>query len=163
MRGIYKIRFGGKFYIGRASNMYKRALQHEQTINGIIKDYSAIKNLGFNESVYAKKWGSYNDIATYLLENPKIRFGTIEVIQRCITQHDLYAAETPIIALLERNGDCWNKTFNPQKNRKEPLDSWNVKKVGGVLYYFDESEPNKLFPHTHNISADGEIAKKRNK
>lgn len=158
MRGVYKIAFGGKFYIGRALILADRAKQHERAINGIMSDYAASQNLSYRDS-YAKNWPSYWRIAKYLLENPKIESGTIELIQRCVTPHQMYAAELKILRTLLGNSDCWNRQFSSPRPRPTAVDEWDVKKVGSVFYYYDPANPNKLFPHCYNINAEGEMSK----
>lgn len=161
MRGVYKITFGNKFYIGRANCLASRMYQHQTAINGVMKIYASMINLKGADGCYADKWFSYRKFAKYLQENPKIKYGVVEVLQRCSGIKDLYETEYAILRSVRGNPDCLNRSYIASKQNFDYEVGWEFKKVGNVFYYYDPAEPNKLFPHVYNISAIGEISKPR--
>ena len=81
MGGIYKITFGHKFYIGKTRLLVQRLISHDKKINQAIKYYpDRVKEIDSN---------MYFNIAKYLIENPKIRVGYVELIQPCATQKEM--------------------------------------------------------------------------
>lgn len=81
MKGIYKLVIGGKFYIGRAENLFARSNDHKYAINRGLLTYPNLKSPHYAE------W------CRYLLENPKIDTIKVIALQRCIRDSMLFFAE----------------------------------------------------------------------
>jgi hypothetical protein len=96
MKGIYKIQLGGKFYIGRAENVYSRVYQHTETINKELMRYPMLKNTQY------LKW------CQYLLENPSINTLKVVALQRCERDSMLFFAERYYLNQYYGHADCLN-------------------------------------------------------
>lgn len=133
MKGIYRIDFGGKFYIGMAKQLQQRVYQHETSINKCIEQFHMPPK-------YAQ---TYLSISRYLLENPKITEGRVQIIQRAITTADLCYMEANHLNHYRNHADCMNKTF--EGTRKGIFDThisnaW-VDDVG-IIRFTDSDLPN---------------------
>lgn len=161
MRGVYKITFGGLSYIGSASIMSIRMMQHERTINGILAKYGDVVNLNYRGDSYCKHYYGYRKIIKYLIDNPRVTTGIVEVIKRCITVKEARIEEKKMLRMVEKSLNFYNSRFDSAITDEQYTTEWDVKKVGNEFYYYDRSEPNKLFPHHLNISATLDISRKR--
>lgn len=149
MRCVYKITFGGKFYIGRSTLLAQRIAAHETGINTALRGYA--KHINSGASIYSVpgKSSMYMRLAKYLLENPQIKHGVVEVITRGITEDDLYVNELPILRNLIGNPDCLNVSFTTGRSKNSGSDElWMVKrkrKEKDELYYYSSKYPKTLF------------------
>ena len=100
MGGIYKITFGNKYYIGKTQLLNKRLFEHELSIN---KSFEYYKH-GLKYSAY----GMYINLIKYLIDNPKIKIGYIELIQPCLNTKQMDYYESEILFNLRYNDDCLN-------------------------------------------------------
>jgi hypothetical protein len=99
---IYKITFGHRFYIGRSQLVYQRWLAHERNINIALSQYPDLN---------MRDYGYYINLIRYLLENPNINVGYIEVIRQCESFYELCQAENVILNDFVGNPDCFNRSF----------------------------------------------------
>jgi hypothetical protein len=147
MKGIYKITFGRKFYIGQCRRLSVRVFQHQRGINGCMSRYGMPKSY---EKVYLP-W------ARYLFENPQIKFGTIEMLQRCVTAKELMIAEASYLQDLRTNPDCLNASFTvPMRYIDDGMWDCDVQD-DWLIHYFDPREPAKRYSQYQKLTAAGEI------
>lgn len=152
MKCVYKITFGHRFYVGRTKNLSFRVAQHERGINFLMNNYADISTNGYKTELKRKQVSYYKSTAQFLLENPKITTGKVEVLQRALTNNELYFAENKYLRELDGNRDCLNKAFNASKpKRSEKYTLWDVVKIGNVFYYYDHCEPEIFLPHYYNL------------
>jgi len=98
MQGVYLIRIGRLKYIGKSNRIGLRIDQHSRVINSVLENYTQFVNIGFNSITEEKAKARYLVIAKYLLENPKIRVGTVDVLQRQMCPNMLCVAEQRLIS-----------------------------------------------------------------
>jgi hypothetical protein len=150
MKGIYKITIGNKFYIGQSKRLAVRMYQHQRGITGCLNRYGMPRPY---EMMYLP-W------ARYLNENPYIKSGQVEVIQRCISALDLYYAESFFLNELANHPDCLNASFAPSRYLND--DMWDIEvKDGWVIYYFDRNDPAKKYEMYQRLKVNGEIWTKK--
>lgn len=154
MKGIYRIEFGNKFYIGQAKRMATRMYQHERGIAGCMLRYAMPKPY---EAHYCR-------LVQYLLENPSVTFGRVEVIQRCVTAWDLFYAERAWLQDVKENPDCLNGTFEPTRAYIND-DVWDIERVPNstinLFYYLDPRDPAIRYNPYQKLTVHGEIWKQK--
>jgi hypothetical protein len=96
---VYKITIGHKFYIGKTELLNRRRGQHENGINEAINDYP---------NRHPCTMSAHHKIAIFLLENPQIDVGYIEMIQCADNSKLLDYAEAELIFNSLGNSDCLN-------------------------------------------------------
>ena len=96
-KGGYLIRIGRMKYVGKANCIGERMKKHQSEINKAIRDFSSIVN-----SVSGEKMGySYIKVGRYLLENPQINSGTVELLERQVCSNRLYFSKS-VASMLKR-------------------------------------------------------------
>lgn len=108
--GVYKITFGRRFYIGRSKLLFSRWQSHNRGLNLALSQYP-----GYNETSY----GYYGCLIQYLLENPKITVGYIELLHQCENDYELWYMENKILHDNRSNPDCVNRSFYGNRPQKE--------------------------------------------
>ena len=151
MKGIYKITIGNKFYIGQCKRLAVRMYQHERGIAGCLNRYGMPREY---EAHYLP-W------CRYLNDNPQIKFGTVEIIQRCISAWDLYYAESYYLQEIEGHPDCLNATFKPVKSYIDDK-LWDIEvRDGWLISYFDPKDHTKKYEMYQRLTESGEIWRKK--
>ena len=151
MKGIYKITIGNKFYIGQCKRLAIRMYQHERGIAGCLNRYGMPRQYEAH----------YLPLARYLNDNPKIRSGQAEIIQRCVSAWDLYYAENYYLKEVENNPDCLNGVF--AANRRYIDDQlWDISfDKNGMIEYFDPADPTKKYGMYQSLTESGEIWRRK--
>ena len=108
--GVYKITFGRVFYIGRSKLIFNRWHSHNRGLNLALSQYPI-----YDESSY----GYYGQLVQYLLENPKITVGYIEVLHQCENDYELWYMENKYLQDNKGNPDCVNRAFYGNRPTKE--------------------------------------------
>lgn len=151
MKGIYKITIGNKFYIGQCRRLAARMYQHQRGIAGCLNRYGMPRPYEI----------SYLPWARYLNDNPQIKTGHVEIIQRCVSAWDLYYAECNYLKDIVGHPDCLNASFIPSKSYIDD-ELWDIEvKNGWVIYYFDKKDPSKKFEMYQKLTEKGEIWQKK--
>lgn len=133
MKGIYLIRIGRMRYIGKALVVGNRVYQHQSVINRTMANYAEMVNL---QNDFSKN-GTNIRIAKYLLENPLITEGTVEVIERQVCSNALYYSENSYLKDIRGNRDFYNWSHYGARPREDEDNLWEVEESGGVLNFFD--------------------------
>lgn len=151
MKGIYRISIGDKFYIGQCRRLAARMYQHERGINGCLWRYNMPRPYEI----------SYLPIVTYLNEHPKVKTGTVEVIQRCVSSYDLMIAEYYWLQDAKGNPDCFNDSF-AMNSRYLDESLWDIS-IGenGLIEYFDPADPSNRYGQFQKLTTHGEIWKRK--
>lgn len=151
MKGIYKITIGNKFYIGQCKRLAKRMYQHERGIAGCLNRYGMPRQY----EIHYLPW------CRYLNDNPQINFGTVEIIQRCVSAWDLYYAERYYLQEIEGHPDCLNSVFIPSKSYIDD-QLWEIGlDRNEMLEYFDPADPAKRYGMYQKLTVQGEIWTKK--
>lgn len=139
-KGIYKINIGGKFYIGKADNLYARVYQHQSTLNWELRRYPMMKATQYF------KW------CRYIHENPSIEIATVHLIQRCETDFQAYWAEKYHLNEIKYSCDALNTVFEVPRPRcffggydkKWLLDTRDMTRI---LYYNPDDIMDATYSH----------------
>lgn len=146
MKGIYRITFGNKYYIGQCKRLAARVYQHERSVNGCMDRYRQPRP---SDQMYMP-W------AQYLLENPMVVTGKVELIQRSITAWDLFCAEEVYLSEHISNPDCLNRS-DKVSTRHIDDDLWDIElDTDGIhVWNFDPREPAKRWHQFWPLKVDG--------
>lgn len=144
MKCVYLIKIGRLRYIGLTNCLLERALSHGVAINKEIKEYAFIRNLSVDESDKrkedrAKSRRNYAQIAQYILENPKVTHGTIEVISHQQCSNMLALVERNYISEFKDNPDCYNISEGLNHMMSDIENRWCAKVVGDRVVYYDHN------------------------
>lgn len=120
-------------YIGKSLVIGSRIYQHQGEINRTMAKYAELVNIGADWS----KSGTYIRLAKYLLENPKITTGTVEVLERQVCSNALYYAENRYLKEIHGNEDFCNWSHFGSKPKREEDNLWDVAEANGQLEFFD--------------------------
>jgi hypothetical protein len=151
MKGIYKITIGNKFYIGQCKRLAIRMYQHERGVAGCLNRYGMPRP-------YETK---YLPWVRYLNDNPKIKSGQVEIMQRCISAWDLYYAESFYLKEVSGHPDCLNGVFVTSKNYIDDK-LWDIElDQNEMIEYFDPAEPTKRYGMYQKLTVSGEIWKQK--
>lgn len=137
MQGVYLIRIGRLKYIGKSNRIGLRIDQHSRVINSVLENYTQFVNIGFNSITEEKAKARYLVIAKYLLENPKIRVGTVDVLQRQMCPNMLCVAEQRLISEFYNDPDCYNIATSSSTSEDPFEDRWEAELNGENVECFD--------------------------
>lgn len=98
--GIYRIWFGGKYYIGATTNTTDRVIHHFKHLHNSLTHGSGIGN------------NSTTKIINHLLCNQHIRTAFVELIEECKREFDLVQAEHKWLIPCKDDNNCLNYQFN---------------------------------------------------
>jgi hypothetical protein len=151
IKGIYKITVGGKFYIGKTSNLYRRVNQHEIAINKSLLNYPTAYN-------------NYSHWAKYIYENEGIQKCVVDVIQRCVSDSELHYSEMYYLKELRGHPDCLNLNWGSDiittfKCIKDNL--WDVTWENGFPLFFNPLRPDKKISAFAPLTANGRYSSKK--
>ena len=146
LKCVYLIKIGRLRYIGLTNCLYERANSHEAAINKEIKEYAFVRNLSMDESDKrkedkAKTRRNYAKIAQYILENPRVTFGTIEVLTHQQCSNMLALTEKYYISEFKSNPDCYNISDGLDHMMYDLENRWAAKVVGDRVVYYDYNAP----------------------
>lgn len=99
---IYRISFGNKYYIGKTKLLNMRLWSHIKNINAAINEYPIFTT---------KTTKSYEKTVRFLLENPKINVGYIEVLHQCENEYELWYMENKYLRDSRGDANCLNTSF----------------------------------------------------
>jgi len=141
---IYKITFGGKFYIGKANIPAERMREHE---NGLKKAFRTFFKMKF-ENITSQEYSDflkYRKFVNYLYENPKIETGTVEIIQRGIHPVSLYYMENRHLNAVINHPDCLNSVFVSGRPRKSDTHFCDARIEKEKLLLFNPINGNNIW------------------
>jgi len=142
MKGIYLIRIGRLRYIGKALCIGDRLYDHQVGINKAMKNYSRYVNIGFKDKDERSRAVSYLRIAKYLLENPSIEAGSVEVIQRGVCSNKMWFSEIGHLQDVKNHPDYYNISWAGSRPRWDEYHQWDVVEKEGQLEFFDLRIPH---------------------
>ncbi len=121
--GIYRIWFGGKYYIGATVDTLDRVRFH---YTHLVRAFLCGERLGKN---------STSKIVNHLLCNPRIKTAFVELLQGCETELDLVDAEHIWLSPCKGDDNCLNYQFFVHRNIGNtiyrPNGDFTVKNVQG--------------------------------
>jgi len=138
MKGVYLIRIGRMKYVGKANCIGERMKKHQSEINKAIRDFSSIVN-----SVSGEKMGySYIKVGRYLLENPQINSGTVELLERQVCSNRLYFSENFYLKEISEDDNSFNICTSGSRPGNEKDNLWDAKVIDGEVVCFDPRFPD---------------------
>lgn len=148
LKGIYLIRIGRMKYVGKSNCIGERAKAHQTAINKTIKNFAAMVNSMSGEKM---SYG-YRKVARYLLENPQITEGTVEVLERQICSNILCYSENFYLKEIAKDPDSFN-IFHYGNKGNEKDNLWDAKVVDDEVVCFDPRFPS-LLVKTNSVSGN---------
>lgn len=136
LKGVYLIRFGRMFYVGKALIIGERMLDHQRNINKGLSQFSSLENAISKESEL-NIFKSYSRICRYLHENPSIKTGQVEVLERQVCSKMLYHSENFYLSEFVGNPDCYNISAKGAKPRADEDNLWTVSGDEKRLAFYD--------------------------
>ena len=162
MKGIYLIRIGRLRYVGRSNCIGLRVYQHQLAINNTIKSYSELVNSRLENEDRDCQHRSYLGIAKYLLENPNVEAGTVEVLQREVCSNMMYFTENFYLKEMCSNPDFYNNLdYSPRPKRDED-HVWDAEIKNDRIEYFDPRMKHLRVLSTNNNNQNKEVIKQIN-
>lgn len=144
-RGVYKIKFGSKFYIGRAKYIETRMKSHWREITNF-----------FSSGKYAPE-SYYSKICEHLKEEQMAYYFEVDLLEECYTVQDLLIAEQKWLDKYKDNPKCLNVGFKAKKphneidetpeEMKERKTNLGVVTRGGRLIFYPKNSVKKTLHH----------------
>jgi hypothetical protein len=158
MKGIYRISLGDRFYIGSTFSIYKRTYQHEFSLNKTI----------FNYPTSHPRYDNYNKWAQYVFESRGVEKAYVDVVERCISDEQMWHRELYHIREVYGNPNNLNQSPNvarPSSMLGGEEHLWDVKKCnkGNMLVYFDVNNPDNYIGCLELLNKNGTVQKKGRK
>lgn len=123
--GVYKLSFGHRFYIGRTNLLYTRWYSHFTDINKLING-SKSPTLEY-----------YGDTARYLIENPKIKVGYIQLIAVCQSFDEMCIVENSILNSYRGNPDILNRGLSSVRPDVDPRFMIEIRQLNDGLCFYN--------------------------
>lgn len=98
-RGVYKIQFRERFYIGCADWVLPRMKQHAKVINKLLTGAPMTPANDY-----------YSHIVSHLKKYPEISQGVVSILEEVPRDVHIFTVEKKWIKLLSRDGMCLNST-----------------------------------------------------
>jgi len=164
MKCVYRLTIGDKLYIGRTRQLDQRVKAHVGSICLAMNNYDKLNLFKRNDRYPEAKlhYYTYQHIAKYLLEHPKIDTIFVEVLYHSPYHKDVSIVENQWLRYYENHPDYLNLVFRSGIDTRR-FHEYGVKKVGRFLYYYELDNPNELIPCTYNLYNDGKFNKPKKK
>lgn len=123
--GVYKLTFGHRFYIGRTNLLYNRWYCHFTDINKLVNGSKS------------PKLDYYGDTGQYLIENPKIKVGYLQLIAVCQSFDEMCIVENSILNSYCGNPDILNRGLSSVRPDVAPKFMIEIKPLKNELAFYN--------------------------
>lgn len=123
--GVYKLTFGHRFYIGRTNLLYNRWYCHFVDINKLVNG-SKSPTLDY-----------YGETGRYLIENPKIKVGYIQLIALCQSFDEMCLVENSVLNSYQGNPDILNRSLHSVRPDVTPKFMIEVKRFNDEPIFYN--------------------------